>query len=52
VGSALAFLTVGPATRVTSLAALAAVFKKRFLALYVAVLLVFSIAVGVLLVFL
>ncbi len=48
-GSALAFLTVGPATRVTSLAAIAAVFKKRFLALYVAVLLIFSVAVGVLL---
>lgn len=47
-GSALAFLTVGPATRITSLAAIAAVFKKRFLALYVAVLLVFSVAVGML----
>ncbi len=51
-GSALAFLTVGPATRITSLAAIASVFKKRFLALYVAVLLVFSVGVGILLVFL
>ena len=51
-GSALAFLTVGPATRITSLAAIATVFKQRFLALYVAVLLLFSVAVGVLLTFL
>lgn len=49
-GSAIAFLTVGPATRITSLAAVASVFRKRFLALYVAVLLVFSVAVGMLLV--
>ena len=49
-GSAIAFLTVGPATRITSLAAVAAVFRKRFLALYVAVLLVFSVSVGMLLV--
>ena len=48
-GSALAFLTVGPATRITSLAAIASVFRKRFLALYVLVLLVFSITVGILL---
>lgn len=47
-GSALAFLTVGPATRVTSLAAIATIFRKRFLLLYVAVLLAFSVAAGIL----
>lgn len=49
-GSALAFLTVGPATRITSLAAIATVFRKRFLLLYVAFLLLFSVAAGILLV--
>ena len=47
-GSALAFLTVGPATRITSLAAIATIFRKRFLAVYVIALLVFSVAAGVL----
>lgn len=47
-GSALAFLVAGPATRVTSLAALATVIKKRFLAVFVAVLLLFSVFLGVL----
>ncbi len=49
-GSALAFLTVGPATRITSLSAIAAIFRKRFLVLYVLVLLVFSVLGGILLV--
>ncbi len=48
-GSALAFLTVGPATRITSLSAIAAIFRKRFLLLYVVVLLVFSVLLGLLL---
>jgi uncharacterized membrane protein YraQ (UPF0718 family) len=47
-GSALAFLTVGPATRITSLAAIGTIFRKRFLLLYVLVLLVFSVAAGML----
>lgn len=47
-GSALAFLTVGPATRITSLSAVAAIFKKRFLLCYVIVLLIFSVLAGLL----
>ncbi len=50
VGSALAFLTVGPATRITSLAAIATIFRKRFLLCYVIVLVVFSVGAGMLLV--
>lgn len=49
-GSALAFLTVGPATRVTSLAAIWTVFRTGFLLLYVLVLFVFSVIAGILLV--
>ncbi len=49
-GSALAFLTVGPATRITSLSAIASIFRKRFLLLYVVVLLVFSVILGILLI--
>jgi len=49
-GSALAFLTVGPATRITSLAAIATIFKKRFLLCYVIVLLVFAVLSGMMLV--
>lgn len=49
-GSALAFLTVGPATRITSLAAIATIFKKRFLLLYVLVLIILAVAAGMLLV--
>lgn len=49
-GSALAFLTVGPATRITSLAAIATIFRKRFLLCYVVLLLVFSVVAGILLV--
>ncbi len=49
-GSALAFLTVGPATRITSLSAIAAIFRKRFLALYVLVLVAFSVLLGILLI--
>ncbi len=48
-GSALAFLTVGPATRITSLSAIGAIFRVRFLVCYVAVLLVFSVLCGMLL---
>lgn len=47
-GSALAFLTVGPATRITSLAAVATIFRKRFLLCYVIVLLLVSVAAGML----
>ena len=47
-GSALAFLTVGPATRITSLSAICTIFRKRFLALYVLVLLIFSVLAGML----
>ena len=47
-GSALAFLTAGPATRVTSLSAIAAIFRKRFLLCYVLVLLAFSVLAGML----
>ena len=46
-GSALAFLTVGPATRITSLSAISTIFRKRFLVAYVAVLLAFSVLAGV-----
>lgn len=45
-GSALAFLTVGPATRITSLAAISAIFRKRFLLCYVLFLILFSIIAG------
>ena len=47
-GAAVAFLTAGPATRITSLMAVSAVFKKRFLVLYVIVLLLFCVSLGVL----
>jgi len=47
-GSALAFLTVGPATRITSLAAIGTIFRKRFLLLYVLVLVLFSVTAGML----
>jgi uncharacterized membrane protein YraQ (UPF0718 family) len=46
-GSALAFLTAGPATRVTSLAAIAVIFKKRYIALYTVLILLFSVAAGI-----
>ena len=49
-GSAIAFLTVGPATRITSLSAIAAIFRKRFLLVYVIVLIAFSVVAGVALV--
>jgi uncharacterized membrane protein YraQ (UPF0718 family) len=46
-GSALAFLTAGPAPRVTSLAAIAVIFKKRYIALYTVLILLFSVAAGI-----
>jgi len=48
-GSALAFLTVGPATRITSLAAIGSIIRVRFIVCYVAVLLAFSVCAGMLL---
>jgi len=45
-GSAIAFLISGPATRITSLAAIAVILKKRFILLYVLVLLMYAVAVG------
>ena len=47
-GSSLAFLLTGPMTRITSLAAIAIVFRKRFLALTVAAILLYSVGVGLL----
>ncbi len=47
-GSAIAFMTAGPATRVTSLAAIATIFRWGFLLCYVAVLIIFSVAMGIL----
>ena len=46
-GSAIAFMTAGPATRVTSLAAIATIFRWGFLLCYVAVLIIFSVAMGI-----
>lgn len=46
-GSAIAFLISGPATRITSLAAIAVILKKRFILLYVVILLMFAVAVGI-----
>lgn len=46
-GSAIAFLIAGPATRITSLAAIATILKKKFIAFYVIILLMFSIAAGI-----
>lgn len=45
--AALAFLLVGPATRVAPLAALASVIRIRFIVFYIFSLFVFSIAIGV-----
>ncbi len=49
-GSALAFLVVGPATRITSLAAISSIFKKRFLLCYVLVLIIFSVIAGLIII--
>ena len=49
-GSAIAFLISGPATRITSLAAIAVILKKRFILLYVLVLLIYAVAVGMILI--
>jgi uncharacterized membrane protein YraQ (UPF0718 family) len=48
VGAAMAFLIVGPGTRVTPLLALGSFLSRRMLTYYVAALLVFSIAAGML----
>lgn len=47
-GAALAFLIVGPATRVTPLMALAAVFRPLFIVLYIGLLFSYSIMAGLL----
>lgn len=46
-GSAIAFLIVGPGTRVTTLMALGSFFTQRMLVIYVAFLLGFSMVVGI-----
>lgn len=46
-GSALAFLIAGPATRITSLSAICVILKKRYIALYTLLLLLYSVAAGV-----
>lgn len=46
VGAALAFLIVGPATRVTALSALAVLFGKRYVLAYVVLLLLFAVLLG------
>lgn len=45
-GTALAFLLVGPATRVTPLMALATVLRPRFIVAYIVSLFLFSVGVG------
>jgi len=45
-GAALAFLLVGPATRITPLMALATVLRPRFILVYVLSLFLFSVVVG------
>lgn len=45
-GAILAFLIAGPATRITALAALMVLFKKRAVLVYVLLLLVFSMLLG------
>ena len=47
-GAALAFFISGPATRITPLLALGAMLKSRFIAVYVFVLLAYSLTAGVL----
>ncbi len=46
-GAVLAFLIAGPATRITALSALAVLFRKRAVAVYVIILLVFSTVLGI-----
>lgn len=45
-GAVLAFLIAGPATRITALTALAVIFKKRAVMIYVILLLAFAIILG------
>jgi len=45
-GAVLAFLIAGPATRVTAISALAVLFKKRAVAVYVAMVLAFAVVLG------
>lgn len=46
-GAVLAFLIAGPATRITALSALAVLFSKRAVAIYVVLLLVFATILGI-----
>lgn len=46
-GAVLAFLIAGPATRITALTALAVLFKKRAVVIYVILLLIFSTFLGI-----
>lgn len=46
-GAVLAFLIAGPATRITALSALAVLFKKRAVAIYVVMLLLFATVLGI-----
>ncbi len=48
-GAAMAFLIVGPATRITALTALGSFLSKRMVGFYVAFLMVFSLVLGLLL---
>jgi len=45
-GAALAFLIAGPATRITALSALAVLFRKRLVVVYVVLLIVFACILG------
>jgi uncharacterized protein len=45
-GAALAFLFVGPATRITPLLALATFLKPRFIVVYVVIVIVFALLIG------
>ena len=45
-GAAMAFLLVGPATRITPLTALAAILRPKFIALYTLLLIAYSLLIG------
>jgi uncharacterized membrane protein YraQ (UPF0718 family) len=47
-GAALAFLVAGPATRITPLMALATIMRPAFVAAYITLLVLYSVAVGIL----
>ncbi len=48
-GAAMAFLVVGPATRITALTALGSFLSKKTLVLYVTILIIYSVILGLLL---